>query len=46
MTKKEILQMYINDLINLVSATPARDNRINMLFEELEKITECLEEEI
>tara|TARA_R110000851_G_scaffold307591_1_gene466216 strand:+ start:92 stop:334 length:243 start_codon:yes stop_codon:yes gene_type:complete len=35
MTKEKIIELYINDLESKVSASPARDSRIQMLKEEL-----------
>ena len=35
MTKEEIIKMYLNDLKNLIKDTPARQNRIEFLENEL-----------
>ena len=37
MTKVQIIELYIKDLESKVGKSPARDNRINMLKEELNK---------
>lgn len=39
MTKEEILQLYISDLKNIVSKSPARDSRILQLEEELSNLS-------
>lgn len=39
MTKKEIIELYISDLKNIVFDSPARDNRIKMLEDELDHLT-------
>ena len=35
MSKSEVIILYISDLENLISQSPARDNRINQLRREL-----------
>ena len=35
MKKKELIKLYLSDLNNIISQSPARDNRISMLKQEL-----------